>query len=137
VLKITQQVVSLSMAMVVLLSTFNVSIYKHYCSNILVETSISHLPEGCGMETVEKDGSDCSTFKKDCCSDEHFFVEGQDELQAFSESFDLIDQVLINDFSQSITYLFQIEEENVPVFRIYKPPSIQKELFKLDESYLI
>jgi hypothetical protein len=125
------------MAILILLSTFNISIYKHFCGNILVETTVSHLPEGCGMEMAKDIADNCFSTIKNCCSDEHILIEGQDELLSYSLSAELEIPILPYIPVLLYDYSFELDNNNVQVFKTYKPPLILRHIFKLDESYLI
>lgn len=65
------KIMASTMALVVLFSTLSFTVGMHYCGDVLVDTSMFHTAETCGME-MEKTvtTSECSNTKKNCCSDE-------------------------------------------------------------------
>ena len=71
------KIASLTLALLVLLSTFSFTVDKHYCGDFLVDVSFTGEAEGCGMKMDQTS----STKKKNCCKDEVQKIEGQDELQ--------------------------------------------------------
>ena len=75
------KIASVFLAFSVLFSTFSFTVEKHFCGEFLVDVSYFGEAKGCGMETAAK-----MAFKKkkNCCKDEVFQIEGQDELQKSS-----------------------------------------------------
>ena len=79
--KVSHKIVSLLMAFVLLFSTMSFTINMHYCGETLMDSAIFKKAEACGMEMENPLTDSCSISKKNCCSDEIFVVDGQDELQ--------------------------------------------------------
>ena len=125
------------MAFVVLCSTMSYTISMHYCGDTLVETALFQKAEGCGMEMQNPSSEDCAFIKKNCCNDEQFVVDGQDELKLQAESITFQQQVFIASFVYSYSNLFEGLESTVPAYEDYKSPLVSKQIFKLDETYLI
>ncbi|WP_231628614.1 hypothetical protein [Mangrovimonas sp. ST2L15] len=134
--QLLHKTVSFVMAMVVLFSTMSFTVNMHHCGDKLVETAVFHKAKGCGME-MEKPASDgCAISKKSCCNDKQLVVDGQDELQTIDKvSFD--QQVFITSFVYSYINLFEGIDENVTSYEAYKPPLVVRQIFKIDETYLI
>ncbi len=125
------------MAFVVLFSTMSFSVSMHYCGDTLVETAIFNKAKGCGMK-MEKPATDgCSITKKKCCNDEQLLVDGQDQLQIQFDTISLEQQVFIASFVYTYSHLFEGVDSNVSAYKAYEPPLVSKEIFKLDETYLI
>ena len=126
------------MAFVVLFSTMSFTIDMHYCGDTLVDTAIFHKAKTCGME-MEKaiTGSDCSITKKDCCSDKQMVVDGQNELQMSFDEISFEQQVFIASFVSAYSNLFEEIKENDSSYNDYKPPLVIRQIFKIDETYLI
>lgn len=128
------------MAFVVLFSTMSFAIDMHYCGDTLVDTAIFKKAKTCGME-VEKSNSDpeCSVMKmkKDCCSEEQLVIDGQDELKLSLEKLTLEQQVFVTSFVYAYIQGFEGLQEKEPSFLEYPPPLIVRQIYKLDESYLI
>ncbi len=126
------------MAVVVLFSTMSFTIDMHYCGNTLVETSAFKKSKGCcGMEMQMPSTNDCSIIKIDCCADEQQLVAGQDELQLRSEKLPMSPQLFASLFVYNYQALFEVTEKQPRSVNDYPPPIIVRQLFKLDESYLI
>ena len=135
--KVSHKIVSLLMAFVLLFSTMSSSVNMHYCGETLMDSAIFKKAETCGMEMENPLTDSCSISKKNCCSDEIFVVDGQDELQLQVEKISFEQQVFIASFVYTYINLFEGLDKNVSSFEEYKPPLVVKQIFKIDETYLI
>ena len=126
------------MAFVVLFSTLSFSVGMHYCGNTLVDTALFHEAQTCGME-MQKDINTCNKMvvNKDCCHDEQIKVKGQKDLKISFNDLDFQQQVFIASFTFSYLNQFSDVKENRTTFNEYPPPLIVKNIYKLDEVYLI
>lgn len=125
------------MAFVVLFSTMSYTVNMHYCGDTLVETAIFHKTEGCGMEMDNSADEDCSIRKKNCCDEKQLVVDGQDELQLGLDKTSFQQQIFIASFVYSYINLFEGLDKNVSSFEEYEPPPVIRQIFKIDETYLI
>jgi hypothetical protein len=128
------------MTFVVLFSTMSFTIDMHYCGDKLVDASIFKKAKTCKMEMQKsKSDSECSIMKmkKDCCSDEQLIIDGQDELKLSFEKMTLDQQVFVTSFIYTYAQGFEDLQENKTSFLEYPPPLVVRQIFKLDESYLI
>ena len=125
------------MAIVVLFSTMSFTVDMHFCGDTLVDTAILHDAETCGMEMQDQSSEDCSIAKSNCCTDEQVNVDGQDELQLSSNSLTFNNQLLVATFVYTYINLFEGLKENVTPYSDYAPPLVIKQIYKLDETYLI
>jgi hypothetical protein len=129
---------ALVMAFVVLFSTMSFTIHKHYCGETLMDTAIFKQLKKCEMEQlVSSVPLGCSVTKKDCCTDKQQTILGQNELQLTFDKISLDQHVFAAVFFHTYRTLFEVSEEVTPSLRIYPPPLIVKQLYKLDETYLI
>ena len=131
------KIMSLAMAFVVLCSTMSFTVNMHYCGDTLVETAIFQKAKGCGMEMEKPSTEGCSITKKNCCDDEQLAIEGQDELQLQVDKISFEQQVFIASFVYTFINLFEGLDNNVSTYEEYKPPLVVKQIFKIDETYLI
>ena len=106
------------MAFVVLLSTMSFTISMHYCGDILVDTPIFHEAKG-------------------CCNNEQLVIDGQDELQFRTDIISFDQQVFIASFLYSYDTFFKDYDKNISSHLAYKPPLVIRQLYKIDEMYLI
>lgn len=135
--KVFQKIMSSLLAIVVLFSTMSFTIDIHYCGDTLVETAVFHKAEGCGMEMQNPQTKECSIAKKSCCTDEQLVIDGQDDLQLSLKKISFEQQVFITSFVHTYISLFKDLEENVTLYTKYNPPLVIKDIFMLDETYLI
>lgn len=125
------------MALVVLFSTMSFTVDMHYCGDILVETAVFQKAKGCGMEMESPSTEGCAITKKNCCSDEQIAVDGQDELQLSVDKMSFEQQVFVASFIYTYMDLFEGLDENIISYKEYKPPLVIRQIYKIDESYLI
>ena len=132
------KLLSFSMAIVVLFSTMSFTISMHYCGDTLVNTSMFKDVESCGMEKAMAIlPSGCSVTKPDCCKNEQMSVKGQEELKHNFDKLTITQQIFVASFTYSYINLFEIVEENISSYKDYSPPFVVKQLYKIDETYLI
>ncbi len=136
--RVFHKIASITMAFVVLFSTLSFTVNMHYCGETLVDTSFFHDAETCGMEIQKPStSSECSIAKKDCCSDKQLVVEGQDKLKLSFDTLALDHQVFVASFVYTYINLFEGLEKKAISYRDYVPPLVVKNIYKLDESFLI
>jgi len=126
------------MTFVVLFSTTSFTIDMHYCGNTLVDSAIFKEAKTCEME-MEKSSSnsECSITKKDCCNDEQIIFEGKDELNISLDKLILFQKIFVTSFVYSSLNGFEALVEKPNLNNEYPPPLIVKNIYKLDEVYLI
>ena len=135
--QVSHKIMSLAMAFVVLCSTMSFTVNMHYCGDTLVETAIFQKAKGCGMEMEKPSTEECSITKKNCCDDKQLAIEGQDELQLQVDKITFEQQVFIASFVYTYINLFEGLDSNVSTYEEYKPPLVIRQLYKIDETYLI
>ena len=135
--QVSHKIMSFIMAIVVLFSTMSFAVSMHYCGDNLVETAMFHKAKGCGMEMEKPSTEDCKVIKKNCCSDKQFVVDGQDELQLQVDVISFEQQVFLASYIYSYINLFEGLENNVSSYGEYEPLLANRQIFKLDETYLI
>ena len=135
--QVFHKIMSLVMAFVVLFSTLSFTVNIHYCGDTLVETAMFHKAKGCGMEMQKPSAEGCAITKKNCCNDEQLVVNGQGELQLQIDTISFEQHLFIASFVYSYSNLFEGLDNNISSFEEYEPPLVIRQLFKLDETYLI
>ncbi|KJD34510.1 hypothetical protein PK35_01590 [Tamlana nanhaiensis] len=128
---------ALLMAFVVLITTMSFTVNMHYCGETLVETTVFQKAEGCGMEMQKPSTDNCAVTTKSCCADKKLTIEGQNELQHSVDKITFDQQVFIASFIYTYIKLFEGERITNTSFDAYKPPLVSRQIFKLDETYLI
>ncbi|ASV29585.1 HYC_CC_PP family protein [Maribacter cobaltidurans] len=135
--QIFYKISSLLIAIVVLLSTMSYTINSHYCGGILVDSAIFTKVGTCGMEMENRSTEGCSITKKDCCNDEQISFDGQDELQLSFNTLAFNQQIFVASFVYSYINLFEGLKETISLYRDYAPPLVVRQIYKIDETYLI
>ncbi len=135
--QVFHKIASILMASVVLLSTMSFTIDMHYCGGTLVDTAIFSKAKTCGMEMEKPSTKNCAITKKNCCSDKQVVIDGQDELKLSLDVLSFEQQQFITSFIHTCVNLFESVEEDFNSYRDYAPPLVVKELYKIDETYLI
>ncbi|MEQ8910090.1 MAG: hypothetical protein RIC95_12905 [Vicingaceae bacterium] len=90
-----KRISSFLVALVFILSTSGISVYKHYCGEFLAETSFFHQDNPC----EDEEGDGCSMMKMDCCKDDVQFYKLQVDLQKVSPY-----QLEFSQFTSSILF---------------------------------
>jgi hypothetical protein len=135
--QVFHKIMSFAMAFVVLFSTMSFTVNMHYCGDTLVETAMFHKAKGCGMEMQKPSSEGCTITKKNCCNDEQLVVDGQNELQLQVDTISFEQQVFIASFVYTYISLFEGLDNNVTSYEAYEPPLVIRQIFKIDETYLI
>jgi hypothetical protein len=135
--QVFHKIMSFAMAFVVLFSTMSFTINMHYCGDTLVETAIFQKAKGCGMEMGKPSSKGCAITKKDCCKNEQLLVDGQDELQFQVDNITFEQQLFITSFVYTYSNLFEGFDKTITSYEVYEPPLVIRQLYKLDETYLI
>tara|TARA_B100001059_G_scaffold230500_1_gene264803 strand:+ start:308 stop:721 length:414 start_codon:yes stop_codon:yes gene_type:complete len=133
----SHKIMSLLMAFVVLFSTMSFTVNMHYCGDTLVETTLFNKAKGCGMEMEKPSTEGCSITKKNCCDDKQLVIDGQDELKLNFDKLTFEQQQFVASFVYTYINLFEGLDKNVSSYEEYKPPLVVKQIFKIDETYLI
>lgn len=131
---ILTKIASLTLALLVLFSTFSFTVEKHFCGDFLVEVSFTGETKGCGMKMDKVS----QTKKKNCCKDETLKVEGQDELQINNlDRVSFEKQQFLTAFVFSCQNLF-FEKSTLKVDQcIFPPPEIYQNYQITYQSFLI
>lgn len=135
--QISHKIISFTMALAVLCSTMSFAFDMHYCGDTLVETAIFHNAKGCGMEMQSPSTEGCTILKENCCNDKQIVVDGQDELQLHVDKISFEQQIFIASFVYTYINLFEGLDKKVSSFKEYRSPIIIKDIFMIDETYLI
>ena len=125
------------LTLLVISSTTSFAIDKHYCGDTLVDTSFFAKATSCGMDSNELPKDSCSFKKKDCCSDIQILIEGQDDLKGSLDDFQFYNNYFIISVFNFNANPFEGYSEKVINYKKYIPPLVVKEIYKLDETYLI
>lgn len=133
-----RNIVSFSMAILVLASTTSFTVDKHFCGKMLMDLAIFSEAESCGMEMHSHSEGDSYSLEVDpCCSDQTTVVEGQDKLIVSIDSLNFDQQLFLYSFTHSYLNLFEGLPLQVVPFKYYTPPILVTEILILDQVFLI
>ncbi len=135
---VLNKIVSLNLVLLVLLSTFSVTIEKHFCGDFLVDVAYFVKSKGCA-DMNEASCDDVETIKKkNCCKDEIEQLQGQDNLKKESlEKLTFEQQEFLMTFVYSYINTFKILAKHSISFRHYRPPNLIKDIHILHEVFII
>lgn len=127
---------SLSMAILLLLSTVSFTVEKHFCGDVLIDVAVFSNVEKCKMEAFEMELEKIT--KISCCKDILDVVEGQNLL--IIKTFDDL-EIAQQQFLWAYTYAFHGYYETLPKQHIphkqYRPPNLIEDIQILDQVFLI
>lgn len=127
---------SVTLACLVLFSTFSFKVEKHYCGNNLIDVAIFTKVNNCGMDMDSVASTNLE--KKHCCKDEIQVVKGQDKLKKSSfEDLQLDQQLFLSTFVFTYINLFEGLPEHVIPHKDYFPPNLIADIQILDQVFLI
>ena len=133
------KMLAFAMAGIVLFTTMSFTVDLHYCGDSLVDFSVLHSAETCGMDKQQSE-NDCKNevTAKDCCSDIQIVIKGQDDIQKTSfHQLTLEQQIFVGSFTYAYINLFDGLDANIVPFRDYVPPLIIRDIQKIHETYII
>ena len=126
------------MAFIVLFSTFSFTVNEHYCGDTLKDRAIFVKADKCLMEMkMDVPTKECDMHQKKCCDDLVKVIEGQDELKVSFDKLSADQQLLAVLFIDSYLGSFEVLVNEQNTFDIYPPPLIVRDIYKLDQVYLI
>lgn len=132
---ILQQISSISLSLLVLLSTVSWSVDMHYCMGRLVDMSFFAEAETCGMEeALSRQGI---AAEHSCCDDQTLTVAAQDDLLNSSFDLDLQPQVFLSGFAFSLLQVVEDYPKVIPSIATPPPPLLEQDLQVLYETFLI
>lgn len=125
-----QHIISVTMALLVLFSTFSFTVNKHFCGSDLIDQAVFSEAESCGMDM----GVNAIDH---CCSTEKISIEGQKELKNNLISFTFQQQLFVNTFTFTYLSLFETLPKQVVPFKDYTCPLLVSDIQLDDQVFLI
>ena len=139
--QIIHKILSFSLALIVLLSSFSFTVNQHICGGKVANTTFFVSADNCGMDMkVCKMGTSkkqTSIQKEPCCKDVSEVIQGNDNNQQ-AQVFHLnISQIqFVTAFVYTYINSFQ-EERSISSYSMYKPPSVYKNIQTLFQVFRI
>lgn len=130
---------ALFMAALVFMTTTSFAVDMHFCGDTLVDFSFFQQVETCGMDKAQSptDCEDPSLTQKSCCTDTQIIVDGQDDLKTSFEHLTLEQQVFVTSFTYAYIHLFEGTPSTDVSFLAYSPPTIDRDVQVLYQTFLI
>ncbi|TYB78230.1 hypothetical protein ES674_00165 [Bizionia myxarmorum] len=120
------------MALLVLFSTVSFTVEKHFCGDVLIDTSIFNSAEKCTPDNAEVKTA------VDCCKDILDIIKGQDELSVKAlQDLDFDHQLFLSTLTYSYLNLFEGLPELVVPHQNYSPPNLIADIQILDQVFII
>ena len=119
-----RQIVSFTMALLVLFSTMSFTVDMHYCGDQLVDFSFFETAENCTMKASPSKASGETSIMEmemDCCTDLEIALEGQDDLKISFDQLTLEQQTFVSALLYSYVNLFEGDDKRVISFKEYSP----------------
>lgn len=130
---------SILIALLVLFSSFSFTVNKHICGGEVVDVSYFTKADSCGMDSpvCENNTSTRQKVRKEPCCDNHSeIIQGNDNIQQAQSSLKVPQIYFLAAFGFSYISLFD-GDQKVSFYKDYSPPLVVKNIYKLDEVYLI
>tara|TARA_R110002167_G_scaffold164268_1_gene361202 strand:- start:776 stop:1198 length:423 start_codon:yes stop_codon:yes gene_type:complete len=134
------KILAFTLTFAVLFSTTSFAADMHFCCDKLVDLAVFSKAKLCYEKVKkqdEKPTKECSVGQMDCCSNQTFVKQGDDNLKKAQLELDANKIVFLQTFFYTYVNLFEgLELKTVP-FITYDPPWIEKDILVLHETFLI
>ena len=137
--QILHKIGSITLAFIVLFSSFSFTVHEHICGGEIADTSFFLEADSCeiNMEICENTPSNVQRIKQEpCCNNHSEIIKGVDNNQQAQTELTLHQIQFVTTFVTTYIYLFN-QVKTTPLFNDYSPPLVVKNIHKLDEIYLI
>lgn len=136
-MKALKSIFSAFLALLVVLSSFSLTIDRHLCMGKVHSVSILKDAPGCGMELSVQNGQNLSKMEG-CCQDEQTVIEGHALLVKTVKPVSVEYQSLwVAELPHAILTLDFASSDRPTTHAQYKPPLIDREIPLLVQSFLI
>lgn len=132
-MRILKKITTISLALIVLFSTFSFTVETHYCGDFLVDVSLTGDLKSCGSEIP----SEAIVKMKNCCKDEIIHFEGQKELKQQYDTFDVKKQQFLIAFYKSYETLFEAKLVSKSCYETKPPPDIPVDFQVAYQTFLL
>ena len=130
--------ISVVMALVVLFATMSFIVDMHYCGDSLVDFSLYHKAESCGMEEFPAAHDQETAFsQKSCCSDLQIVKEASQDFKTLLDKLTFGPQTFVAQFFYTFVTLFGGLDSAVIPFKDYHPPFLEQDVLVLNQVFLI
>ncbi|PCH78421.1 MAG: hypothetical protein COB98_00545 [Flavobacteriaceae bacterium] len=135
--KLITYIVSLSMAMIVLVSTMSFTVNIRYCDENVVATTLNSNDDPCSTNDL-KTLEDCCIPQKDCCQDTEIVFDGHEELRIQISKEIKIQKALLYALLVDPFYpLYKVALSKHLQYTNYAPPIIIRDRQLIHQVFLI
>jgi hypothetical protein len=139
-MKVLKPIVSISLALLVLVSSSSFMVNMHFCGGQMQSVSLIEEAAACPMEVNLPPCHKKMEIKKSgCCEDKHVAFEGKD-FNAKIQDFSLLNWQAIN-WVASLPVIMEVIQINEALafsnYTPYKPPIVERDIPVLKQSFLI
>lgn len=140
-MEIFQRILSLSLALLILVSTSSFVVNMHFCGGAIQELSFKAILESCQMDTPAATNSHCETIEQEedsCCADHSVVNETQDfnnhshQVQELKPDFKIISFVAC-----FVLAVLEPVDQSILSHQDYSPPLIERNIPVLVQSFLL
>ncbi|WP_339652619.1 hypothetical protein [uncultured Maribacter sp.] len=134
------KIIATGLTFAVLFATTSFNVDMHYCCDKLVDVAVFGKATSCGqiIQKPEEPTKKCSIgYTDDCCSNESFIHQGDNNLKTVSFELNAENFVFLHTFFYTYINHFEGLESKVVHFLPYDPPFIEKDVLVLYETFLI
>lgn len=135
--EVSHKIVSITMALLLLLSTTSWKVEKHYCMGRLMDIALFSDVDSCGMDMGSMSIENDDISENSCCDDEVIVLDGQDDLKLSLDTLDIEKQSLWVALIYSYTTSFYVQNVQLVPHEQYPPPQLVKDIQVLDQVFLI
>lgn len=138
-LEISRKISAIFLTVIMLFSTLSFTIQKHICMGEITDVSFFKEADNCGMMVENCENNDLinsNIQKENCCDNSQELILGNDKEQQIVKSLELNEAKFVVAFFLSFDSLHKTSEK-ITYFKDASPPFVVRQLFKLDETYLI
>jgi hypothetical protein len=128
--------ISLTMALLLLLSTVSWTVDKHLCMGRVMDVALFTKAEDCGMKAA-MDLLEDQGIENHCCDDESFTIQGQDDLRLSWDDITIEQQSFLIAYTYSYFELYNFESKEALPKLTYPPPLLVSDIQLLDQVFLI
>jgi len=138
--QIFHKILSISLTLIVLLSSFSFTINKHICGGEVANMTLFISADNCGMDmqVCKNEASEKQTVidKEPCCSDISELIKGNENNQQAKEyQLEIPQMEFLTAFIY--TYITKFKETTVSQYVMYKPPLVYKNIQTLFQVFRI
>ena len=141
VLQFLNKILALILAFIVIFSSLSFTVEKHVCMDEVTDVSFFTEADSCGMQDdeckPEETGETSSFDEKNCCTNIHELIQGNQQEQQAIDGFEISQVPFIIAYAYTYLNLFEDNIDNSPFTDYSSPPLNDKDIQVLYQTFLI